>query len=127
MAETEGKKIIIDEDWKEEAQREKEALAAAMEQEKNAAKRPPEKASLALLLSGLATQALMALGEMENPFTKKQETDLTEARFNIDMLEMLQEKTKGNLTPEEARMFEALLFDLRMRFVQKANLAPSAK
>jgi hypothetical protein len=125
MAEPTEKKIIIDEDWKEQAQREKEALAAAMEQEK---KRPrlPEKATFPLLLSGLATQALVCLGELENPFSKTMEADLPEAQFHIDMLEILQTKTKGNLTPEESRMLEGLLFDLRMRFVQKAQGAKGA-
>ena len=120
MAEPTEKKIIIDDDWKEEAQREKEALAAAMEKEKQKSKPVMrEQASFPILLSGLATQALVNLGEMENPFTKKRETDLPEAQFHIDMLEILQTKTKGNLSPDEARMLDALLFDLRMRYVQK--------
>lgn len=122
MAEPTEKKIIIDDDWKEEAQREKEALAAAMEKEKQKAKHVMrEQASFPMLLSGLATQALVCLGELENPFTKKSETDLPEAQFHIDMLEILQAKTKGNLSPEEARMMDGLLFDLRMRFVQKSQ------
>jgi hypothetical protein len=119
---SEEKKIIIDEDWKEEAQREKEALAAALEQEKESKRpRPPEKATFAMLISSLATQAFISLGEIENPFTKKREANLPDARFSIDMLEMLQEKTKGNLTPDEAQGLEGLLFDLRMRFVGKAG------
>lgn len=117
------KKIIIDADWKEEAQREKEALAQAMESEKKAQRRVPEKASFAMLLSGLATQALMSLGELENPFTKKSEVDLPEARFHIDMLELMQEKTKGNLTSDEDRMLQGLLYDLRMRYVEMVQSA----
>lgn len=116
------KKIIIDEDWKEEAQREKEALAAALEQEKEAKRpRPPEQATFGLLITSLATQAFIGLGEIENPFTKKREPNLPEARFHIDLLEMLEAKTKGNLTPEEAQGLEGLLFDLRMRYVGKAK------
>ncbi len=47
------------------------------------------------------------------------------ARQNIDILEMLQEKTRGNLDPEETRLLESLLFDLRMRFVEtKRSPAP---
>ncbi len=117
----EEKKIIVDEDWKEQAQREKEMLAEAIEREKREARRVPAEASFAVLATSFSTQALMALGEIENPFTKKRETDLDEAKFHIDMLSMLEVKTKGNLTPDEARMLEALLFDLRMRFVEKAK------
>lgn len=118
------KKLIIDEDWKEQAQREKEMLAEAIEkerQEKQKGARPPEKASFALLVSSLATQAMISLGDIENPFTHKRETKLEEARFHIDMLEVLEQKTKGNLTPEESRLLESLLFNLRLRFVEKAG------
>jgi uncharacterized protein DUF1844 len=122
MAEdTQEKKIIVDEDWKEEAQREKEMLAQAMEEEKRQQARPPEKASFGLLVSSLATQALISLGEVENPFTKKREVNTDEARFHIDMLEMLEEKTKNNLEPNEANLLKNLLFDLRMRFVNKTK------
>jgi hypothetical protein len=115
------KKIIIDEDWKEEAQREKEMLAKAMEDEKKPKQRVFEKATFGLLVSSVATQALVSLGEIDNPFTKKRETNIDEARFQIDMLEMLEEKTKGNLSPDEERMMKNLLFDLRMRFVNKTK------
>jgi hypothetical protein len=115
------KKIIVDEDWKEEAQREKEMLAKAMEEQKKPKSRPPEQASFALLASSLATQALIGLGEIDNPFTKKRELNQDEARFHIDMLEMLEEKTKNNLTPDEANLMKNLLFDLRMRFVNKTK------
>jgi hypothetical protein len=116
------KKIIVDEDWKEEAQREKEMLAAALEKEKEAKRpAPPEQATFSMLVSGLATQALMCLGELENPYTKKTDSNLPEARFHIDMLEMLGQKTKGNLTPDEAQMMQTVLFDLRMRFVAKSK------
>ncbi len=121
------KKIIVDTDWKEEAQREKELLAEAIEEEKRQKARPPEKASFALLVSSLATQALMGLGDIENPFTKKREVNVAEARFHIDMLEILEAKTKGNLTADEARMMQGLLFDLRMRFVAVNRDAQSSE
>lgn len=65
----------------------------------------------------LGTQALYGLGAIPNPVTKKTEPDLLVAKFNIDLLNMLQEKTKGNLTEGEAKGLEELLFDLRMRYV----------
>jgi uncharacterized protein DUF1844 len=119
---SEEKKIIVDEDWKEQAQREKEMLAAALEKEKEPKRpAPPEEATFAMLATGLATQALLSLGDLEDPHTKKHETNLPEARFHINMLEMLDQKTKGNLTPDEAHMMQTLLFDLRMRFVGKSK------
>jgi hypothetical protein len=118
---SEEKKLIVDEDWKEQAQREKEMLAEKLEQERTQKRAVPERATFALLISGLTTQAMISLGDIENPFTKKAELNLPEARFHIDMLEMLEQKTEGNLTPEEAQMLQGILFDLRMRFVAKAK------
>ncbi|HMP03439.1 MAG TPA: DUF1844 domain-containing protein [Gemmatales bacterium] len=118
----EEKKIIIDEDWKEEAQREKEALAAAAEAARQSDRDlPPEAASFASLVSSLATQALVGLGELEHPLLDKKEVHLAEARFHIDLLEMLAVKTQGNLTDPEKRLLDGLLFDLRMRFVEAAK------
>jgi hypothetical protein len=117
----EEKKLIIDEDWKEEAQKEKEALAKALEEEKQKGRPLPGPPNFMMLVSGLATQALMGLGEMENPFTGKRERNLEEARFHIDMIEILEQKTQGNLTEAEARAMESLLYDLRLRFVDAAK------
>jgi len=82
------KKIIVDEDWKEEAQREKETLAKALEEEKRKKERPrvPDHASFAMLASSLATQALISMGEIENPITNQREVHLDEAKFHVDML-----------------------------------------
>lgn len=121
MSESTEKKIIIDEDWKEEAQREKEELAQSIEREEQRKRQPPAEASFAVLAVSLATQAALNLGDMPNPQTGKAETKLGEARFHIDLLEMLQAKTKGNLSEEEAKLLEGLLFDLRMRFVEKSK------
>jgi len=66
-------------------------------------------------------QALAALGEMENPLTKKKELDLEQAKYMIEIIEILQEKTKGNLTSEESQMIEGLLYQLRMLYVSKAK------
>jgi hypothetical protein len=69
----------------------------------------------------LSTQALMCLGEIPNPLTDKTETDLDAVREFIEILGMLQEKTRGNVDAAEARLFEKVLYDLRMRFVEKAR------
>jgi hypothetical protein len=65
----------------------------------------------------LSTQALMHLGEIANPLSGKSEVDVPVAKQMIDILGMLQEKTRGNLDAGEARLIEDLLFDLRMKYV----------
>jgi hypothetical protein len=77
--------------------------------------------TLSTFLMSLSTQALMCLGEIPHPLTGKTETDLAAVREFIDIISLLQEKTRGNLDPAEARLFEKILFDLRMRFVEKAR------
>ena len=127
MAEEQGqdKKIIVDEDWKKEAQREKDVLAAKEEQEKKEQAEHPEqprgplpKGDLAALISMLATQAMFALGVIRVKGQEDKEPDLEMARYNIDMLETLAEKTKGNLSEAEDRILKNTLGDLRMGFVQ---------
>jgi hypothetical protein len=77
--------------------------------------------TLGTFLVSLSTQALMCLGEIPNPVTGTPEADLGAVRELIDVIAMLQEKTRGNLDAAEARLFEKVLFDLRMRFVEKAR------
>jgi len=69
----------------------------------------------------LATQALFALGLIRVQGEEEREPDLEMARYNIDMLDMLSEKTKGNLTPEEQKMLKNTLADLHMGFVSVVN------
>ena len=66
----------------------------------------------------LSTQALMHLGEIANPLSGKEERDVSSAKQMIDIVGMLQEKTRGNLTGGEAKLIEDILFDLRMRYVE---------
>ena len=70
------------------------------------------------LLIGLATQAQILLGVIDNPITrKKEEVDLERAKNVIDLIAMLDEKTRGNLTAEEGEFLHRILADLRMRWV----------
>jgi len=80
----------------------------------------PEINFTSLILS-LSTSALIQLGEIEDPFTQKQSKNLPIAKQTIDLIGMLKEKTKGNLTPEEEKFIEQILFDLRMRYVKAAG------
>ena len=66
----------------------------------------------------LSTSALIQLGEIEDPFTQKQSKNLPIAKQTIDLIGMLREKTKGNLTSEEGSFLDNALFDLRMRYVK---------
>ena len=131
MAEEE-KKIIVDEDWKKEAQKEKEILAAQEETEKKKAKAPRPrhgplpKGNFAALVSMLVTQTLFSLGLLEIEGQEKREPDLALAKYNIDMLETLQEKTKGNLTKEEEKLLENTINEIRMGYVTVADKTSTA-
>ena len=67
------------------------------------------------------TQGLVLLGEVPNPYTNKKEEDLEAARHTVDILSMLQEKTKGNLAQEEGQLLESVLYELRLKFMAKTN------
>lgn len=79
------------------------------------------KASFILLLSGIATQAYIQLGEVDNPLTKKNEQNIEQAKYTIDTLLVLEEKTKGNLSADEKKYLENILNDLRTRYINKAK------
>ena len=120
------KKIIVDEDWKSQVAAEKERL----EQERqtggeSASKQLP--ASLEMLVSLLATEAMVALGQL--PLAPGQEpapANLAQAQFFIDLLGVLEEKTRGNLTSSEAGALENVLHELRLTFVAVRSSAESA-
>lgn len=69
-------------------------------------------------LSTLATNAAVALGMMAHPSTGKPNPDLDSAKYWIDVLTMLREKTSGNLLPQETKIIDELLADFRMQYVQ---------
>ena len=82
---------------------------------------PP--ASFSFMVLSLRTQAEMHLGLMHFGEEQKPEPDLTLARHTIDLMGILLEKTKGNLTLEEQRLLENSLTELRFRFVQVSDEA----
>jgi hypothetical protein len=108
------KKIIVDDDWKQEAQAEKEALEAKLSEEKEKQHRPMPTASFDVLLNSLAMPAMLNLGMVQMP---DHQPNLAEAKFYIDLLEVLEKKTKGNLDTQEHNMLTTLLYELRMAFV----------
>jgi len=67
------------------------------------------------------TQGLVLLGEVPNPYTNKKEEDTEAARHTIDILAMLETKTKGNLTKDEGELLSSVLYELRMKFMAKTS------
>jgi hypothetical protein len=80
---------------------------------------PP--ASFELLLTMLATEAMVALGQVANPVTGKVDVHRGQAQYLIDLIDVLRDKTKGNLTPGEEQLIETLLHQLHMVFVETAG------
>jgi hypothetical protein len=140
----EAPKIIVDDDWKSQAQAEKQKLADEA-RAKQAASAPTASggaadagasgeasggaprgggarqmppASFEVLVSTMATQALFALGEIPDPQTGQRMAHLDLARHHLDMLAIIEEKTKGNLSKEESDMVANTLYELRNRYVQ---------
>jgi hypothetical protein len=135
--------IVADEDWKSRVQAENAALdqkfrtagpstaktetPETAQAEVDAEQATPERgqlpplpdASLASLLAMLSNQAMVALGLIRNPVTGKAEKELTLARYFIDLIAVLEEKTKGNLDPDEAAALDETLHTLRMAYVHR--------
>ena len=149
----------VDDSWKEEARREREAAAKgqparpgpdaarpapaatqaapsgkapAARAEHAAEKAAPEKPAqtaaeqqqtkiFMTFLAGLAQQALMQMGEIESPFSGQREVDMQGARYTVELLNTIQIKTKGNLTPDEAQSLDEAIHDLKMRYVEVAQ------
>ena len=113
----------VDEGWKKSVAEEQDRMKEeqqARTQEEPRAKELPEP-DFRVFVAGLYTQTLMALGEVENPLTHKREKNLPESQFLIDTIDMLKQKTQGNLSSEEDSYLVSLLHDLRMRYVSAAG------
>jgi hypothetical protein len=80
----------------------------------------PEVTFTAFVMS-LNTSALFHLGEMSDPVTGEKQQNLVLVKHTIDTLQLLDDKTKGNLTDEEQEIFKNVLFDLKMRYVAKVS------
>jgi len=89
-----------------------------------------QSAMFAQLVMMFTSATLQHLGKLVNPATRQAEVDLEAAQASIDMLDMLDAKTRGNLTPEETRMLQDALTQLKLNFVETreaAGAAPAAK
>ncbi|RPI74562.1 MAG: DUF1844 domain-containing protein [Desulfobacteraceae bacterium] len=86
------------------------------------AQRPPlPEVNFSSLIFSLSSSALLHLGEIPDPETNEKLTDLVLAKHSIDIIAMLQEKTKGNLNDDEKHFLESMLADLRIRFVKASK------
>ncbi|MCA9286662.1 MAG: DUF1844 domain-containing protein [Phycisphaerales bacterium] len=119
----EPSRLHIDTDWKAQAQAEKERLS---QKEKEREKERPRSggpddlppSDFKSLVGVLASQALMSLGGYADPATGRAVVDLGGAKFVIDLMEVLEQKTKGNLSSEEAEELKSVIGQLQSRFVQ---------
>lgn len=129
----EDPELIIDTDWKAQVEKEKQQAADEstgdapssdeVASESQAERGPIPPATLEMLLTTLYSQTMMSLGAIPNPSTNESSKDLPMAKHFIDTVEMLQEKTKGNTSGDESKMFEEILHVLRMAFVQASKEA----
>lgn len=101
-----------DESWKDVVEKEKEAL-------KSEGKFVAPEPDFNFFITTLALQASIALGQIPNPETNKAEYEPQQAKFLIDTLGMLQDKTKGNLTQEEGALLENVLYELRTIYLSR--------
>jgi len=98
--------------------RKDEGKEKTKEEEKGSA--PLPEINFSSFLLSLSSSTLLHLGEIADPQSGEKKKDLALAKQSIDIINLLKDKTKGNLTQEEEKLLEHLLYDLRMRFV-KAN------
>lgn len=122
MTDESDPKIIVDDDWKEQVAREKEQVEAASESQAQDPRMP--EASFSLLVTTLTTQTLSALGFIPDPVTGQAEFNQPMAKHFIDTLDVLQEKTAGNLTDDESRLLIESLHQLRMAYVSAGQSGP---
>lgn len=141
MSEADRPKIIIDDDWKAQAQAEKAKLSV---QEKAKATPPPagepagspgtgaaaaspgDRIGFTDLVQVLASQALMYMGAVPDPQTGKAVVSPPMAKAHIDLLGVVEEKTKGNLNAEETSLIQGILYELRMQFVELGKMIEQA-
>jgi len=129
MSDSEEPKIIVDEDWKSQVEKEREQQKAAEQDQPapgdDAMQMPP--ASFPVLLATLGSQAMSMLGLLPGPDGQMDpsQINLPIAKHMIDLIAMLEEKTKGNLDDEEAGMLSENLHQLRMAYVAVSKNPPT--
>jgi len=117
MAEPSDKpKIIVDSDWKAEAQREKEELDRKAREAPGPGELPPP--SLLEIVQMIVMQASVSLGGYQDPSGHNMPPNLPMAKHFIDLLDLFHQKSAAGLDPQEKQIIEATLHELRMAFVE---------
>jgi len=106
---------FVDESWKDSIEKQKDELDHAGDQ--------PEEGDAPALdfinyVASLAYQAMIFMGEAPNPVTSQVEKNLRQAKFLIDTLIMLRDKTKGNLSKQEDELLNGSVYELQMKFIE---------
>jgi len=114
----EAQQPTIDE-VEERKAKEEYTTSSAQHREKTSDQLP--KVTFSTFIFSLASSALVHLGEVSDPVTNQKSVNLTMARQIIDTLAVIEEKTQGNLSKDEEQLLKSLLYDLRMKFVQKSS------
>ncbi|MFH0838900.1 MAG: DUF1844 domain-containing protein [Candidatus Omnitrophota bacterium] len=109
----------IDESWKEAIEKEKDV---ADNQAEEHPAHDEHDANFSFFISSLAMQAFVFLGLMPDPMSQKVQKDLVHAKYIIDTLQMLKDKTKNNLTTEEQANLDETLYALQMQFIEQSKL-----
>ncbi len=147
MADENPISLEVDNDWKAQAQREKESLEAASKAKAGAAAAAPPaaktdaaaptaapggaaaapaaaaprkalpQASFEVLVQQIVTQIMLYLGEIPHPSTGRRMRDVELAKHHVDTLGMLEQKTKNNLTEDEQKLLDSALYEMRMHYV----------
>jgi hypothetical protein len=131
---TDRRHFTKDGERRTEVEEEPEVTAPAPAPPASGAKRPagepqferrpldePEGVDFTMLINAMAQPALLYLGEIPHPATGQPTLDLEGARIQIDMLDLLRVKCRGNLTPQEDNLLESVLHQLRMRYVARSG------
>jgi len=115
--------LHIDSDWKTEAAKEKERLAG----QERASRQPigADAANFIELINLMAMQAAIGLGGYQGPGGERIPPNPIVAKHHIDLLEVLEKKTAGNLTDDEKRILDGVLYELRLQYVNAVS-APRA-
>ncbi|HEX9757844.1 MAG TPA: DUF1844 domain-containing protein [Nitrospiria bacterium] len=95
--------------------------------EKSSEQYGPVEINFSTFLFSLASSVFIALGEEPNPITREKSINLSQAQETIDLLSILQEKTRGNLTQEEEGLLSNLLYSVRIKYVEMARKKDQSK
>ena len=79
------------------------------------------------LVGSFEMSAMMAMGKIKNPMTYKAEKDMQQAQFSIDLLDMIKDKTKGNISEYEAKYLENISGQLKLNYLDEANKDSASK